>query len=413
MMINSGFLSLAFRNVFRNRARSVITLLVISSGCISMILARGFLDDDVHQMREISIRDSLGHLRIYQKGYFDQGLLHPFDYLISNPDDLEKQLAAIPHVKFASPRLDVAGIVSNGDTSLTFLGQAIDPAKEVSLRNTCLMTQGAFLKPGAPYDVMLGKGLAKALRAKPGDALVLVATTRTGSINASDVKVVGVFSTIDKAFDDHAIRMPLTLAHALLRTQGVEAVLVFLDKTEAAASVKQQMQVLFERLHLPYEVKTWDELEEAEDIRKLAGVWQSMFRVFKMIILVGLFLGIVNTMNMVVLERVGEIGTLLALGMKRSGVAILFMLEGAILGLLGALMGCLVGSGLALLISKVGIPMPPPPGSNLPWVARIALSPGIFVLPFILSVVTALVSSIFPALKAARLEIAEALRHNV
>jgi putative ABC transport system permease protein len=410
---NNLFLSLAFRNIFRHVTRSLITLMVITTGCISLIVARGFLEDDVQQLRDMSIRQNLGHLRIYQADYLDKGLLHPFDYLITTPDEMLQQLSTTPHVQAVSPRLSLSGLVSNGDVTLTFIGQAVDPDREPQLRKDSQMTAGQFLEKTAPFGILLGVGLAKALGVQPGMGLVLISNTRSGSINAIDVQVQGIFSSYDSSFDDHAIRLPLALAQRLVRTPGIETMLVQLDTIHSVETVKAALNTWIHAQGKPYIVKAWNELHEAQDIEKLSQVWKSMYRVVRIIILAGVFLGIMNTMNMVVLERVGEIGTLQAIGMRRRDVAKLFMLEGAVFGLVGGIAGCTLGAGLAVLISHIGIYMPPPPGSNIPWIARIALSPEILIGPLVFSGVTGWISSILPAYKAASLEIADALRRNI
>jgi putative ABC transport system permease protein len=124
-------------------------------------------------------------------------------------------------------------------------------------------------------------------------------------------------------------------------------------------------------------------------------------------------LGIFNTMNMSVMERVGEIGTMMALGTTRTWVLKMFIAEGAVLGAVGGLLGTAVGAGLAMVISYIGIPMPLPPGTTLPWTAEISVDPGHLIFGFFLALGSSVVSSAFPAFKAARLEIAAALRRNI
>ena len=124
------FLRLAFRNIFRSRMRTLITLLMIGSGSTAMIIASGFIEDTVRQVREATIRDLLGHLRIYKKGFLTDGLIHPYDYMIPDIPTMMTQLSAEPHVVALGPRLSYFGLISNGDTTLPFSMQAFDPARE-------------------------------------------------------------------------------------------------------------------------------------------------------------------------------------------------------------------------------------------------------------------------------------------
>jgi len=403
---------LALRNIFRNRSRTAITLLAIGSGCVAIQLAGGFIEDTIHQASENFIRERIGHIRIYRKGFLEKGLLHPFDYLIEDPLPLMTQIKSIAHVRYLAPRLAFSGLLSSGDTTTACLAEGIDPAVETELKAATHMEAGTFLD-GQDVHILVGKGLAKAMAASVGDAVVLVTNTRRGALNASDAVIQGTFGTLDKAFDDQAIRLPLSMAQKLLRTGGVQTILVFLDQTGRTDEVTQAIGELIQNQHLDYDVKPWYSLEEADYVVKAIRFYQRIFFVLKGIIFIVVMLSVVNTMNMAVLERIGEIGTLMALGTTRQQVMRLFVLEGLFLGLLGGFAGCLVGVILACIITKIGIPMPEAPGSTATWVAHIAIVPGLLATAFMSAMIMALVSSVFPAMKAAQLETAEALRHNL
>jgi putative ABC transport system permease protein len=406
-------LTLAMRNIFRNRTRSFITLLAIASGSIAIILTGGFIEDTVTLTRESYIRDFIGHLRIYQPGFLDQGTLHPFDYTISQPGALLERLKSVEHISYVAPRLAVAGLLSNGDSTVSFLGEGVDPLIETSERSGVKVQVGASFDKKDGYQALLGKGLAKALSAKPGDSLVIVANTKRGAMNAADVTVQGIFTTANKAFDDGVARLPLAVVQKLLRIDDVQMLLIFLDKTENTDAVKKALQDIFQKAGLPYEVKAWYELEEADFILKVVAFYQRIFLVMKIIMLIVVTLSIVNTMNMAVLERIGEIGTMMALGTNRQRIVSLFLLEGLFLGMCGGFLGCAGGYTLALLISHVGISMPSPPGTTIQWIAHIAIVPGVFGFAFLMAAGTALLSAVAPAIKASRLDIAEGLRHNI
>jgi putative ABC transport system permease protein len=131
-------------------------------------------------------------------------------------------------------------------------------------------------------------------------------------------------------------------------------------------------------------------------------------------LLIGLIivLGISNTLTMNVLERTGEIGTLMAMGTPRGGILSLFLLEGLLLGVIGGLGGLVIGFGLAELLSYVGIPMPPPPGRSESYSAQIMLTPRLASWAFFMPIMSTTFASLYPSWKAARLPIVDALRHN-
>ena len=419
-------LKIAIRNVFSHRTRTIITLSAIAFGCIALIFAGGYFEDVFRKMREAYIHGHTGHIQIFKKGFFEKGSAEPFNYLIDNPQQIIDQVRAIKGVRFVTPRLDFAGLISTGETTISFIGQGIDPANEkgvaiseisnVRQSMNSLMTGGIVMESGEPfkendmYSVIAGKGLASGIGVKPGDGLILVTNTVGGSINALDVTLKGTFLSSSKAFDDHFIRMPIAAAQKLLHTDSIQSLVVMLDKTEETQRVKKELERLFEKDGLDLEIKTWNEISDF--YTKTVSLFDRLFFVLKIVIAIIVILSIFNTMNMAVLERTNEIGTIMALGTKRRGVLKLFLLEGLSLGLIGGTIGILSGVITTVSIARIGIPMPPPPNSTFTWISEPMIVPGTLVFTFILSVITSLISSLYPAYKASRLEIAEALRHT-
>ncbi len=415
-------LRLAFRNVFRNRVRSLITLAAIAFGCVSLIVAGGFFEDVFLQMRESHIHSHLGHIQIYKKGYSEKGAAKPFDYMIEQPGDVGKLVASAAHVKATTPRIMFSGLLSTGETTVSVIAQgvdpegekrinALDPTKEIDGGASSAVTiqAGENLSKGDVYEVILGKGLAQAMGAKVGDFVILVSNTVGGALNAFDMRVKGIFFTASKDFDDHALRIPLTAAQTLLRTDGVQTLVVLVDETEHTDMVKQTLLDLFQKRQLALELKPWYEL--ADFYNKTVALFQRQFFVLKLIIAIIVVLSIFNTINMSVWERTREIGTIMALGSKRYEVLKLFMLEGLVLGILGGFLGVACGIVVARVVSAIGIPMPPPPGATITWIAHIRVVPSLLVSSFLIALVSSFVSSFYPAFKASRLVIADALRH--
>lgn len=409
-------LKLAFRNVFRNRVRSLITLAAIAFGCISLIIAGGFFEDTFMQMREAYIHGHLGHIQVYKKGYLEKGNTRPFDYMIEHPEKVKELIASVDHVRFITPRISFSGLLSTGENTISILGQGVDPIGEKTIGIIEGASAGVAIEAGENlssddmYDVVIGTGLAKAMGSKVGDFIILVSNTVGGALNALDMKVKGIFFTASKEFDDRALRMPITAAQALLRTDGVQTLVVLLDKTEHTDTVKNSLMDLFKDKNLDLELKPWYEM--ADFYNKTVELYGRQFFVLKLIIAIIVVLSIFNTINMSVWERAREIGTIMALGSKRYEVLKLFLLEGLILGILGGLLGIIVGTGLAYVISFIGIPMPPPPGANINWVAHIRVVPKLLFSSFLIALISSLLSSFYPAFKASRLVIADALRHS-
>ncbi len=403
-------LRLAFKNIVRSGSRSLITLAAISAGFVAVIVAGGFIGDSIHQITEGYIKSFLGHIQVADIGYFQKGITAPFDYAIPDADRLLPLLASTPHVRRVSPRLQFSALVGVGDSSIAVMAQGIDPGSESAMG----LTAGKDLEEQDEYQVVLGTGLAQALGALPGSSLTLLASTKAGGVNGMDMTVKGIMASASKDYDDHFLRFPIKTAQKILRTGDILTVTLYLDRTENADAVVADINSRLRAAHMaPLDVRPWHELPGADFVVKLVHFYDALFLIFRVIIVTVVILGIFNTMNMAVLERVGEIGTLMAMGTTRAEVIVLFLLEGLLLGAVGGLVGLGAGSVVAKAISVVGIVMPTAPGTTFNWVARVALVPRVFVWAYVMSVAAALFSSVYPAVKASRLEIAEALRHNV
>ncbi len=405
------YLKIALRNIWRNKGRSLITLSAIVFGYISIVVAGGFIEDVFYQMRESYIHSFLGHIQVSKKGFYEKGASRPFEFMIDHPRRMMERILNLPHVRSVTPRLEFAGLLSNGENTISFMGQGVDPEGEKRVSSFLTIEDGRSLEPGDRYAVILGRGLAKAMGVRPGDPLIILTNTVDGAINGMDVEVKGVFYTSSKAFDDRTLRMPIETAQKLLQTEKVQTLVILLDDTRNTDLVLHQLRSWFRQEDLPLEARPWYNM--ADFYNKTVTLFNRQFFVLKLIIAIIVVLSIFNTMNMAVLERIGEIGTIRALGTKRRGVVMLFLAEGVIMGLIGGVAGAIAGYGSARLISYFGIPMPPPPGATIEWVATIRVVPEVFLFAFSLSLITALISSVYPAYKASRLKISEALRHNV
>jgi len=405
------YLKLAIRNVFRNRRRTLITLAAMGFGAAAIIVFGGFVHSIYFGVRESTIRSQVGHIQIYRKGYSDKGNLAPYDYLIGDYAGLRAELLKLEHVKAVTARLGLSGLVSTGDTTTAFVGTGVQPESETDLSALAVIVDGKELASRDPRGITLGVGLARAFGVKPGDDLTLLSTTRAGSINALAVKVRGVWESGEKAYDDRFLRLGLPEVQRLLDVENgeVQSVVLLLDKTESTAAVRAAIDRLIRDTGLDLEVRTWEDLAlRYHQVRELFG---RIFGVLTLIVSIMVVFGITNTMTMAIFERTREIGTVMALGTRRRGVISMFVLEGVALGALGGVLGVLLGIGLAKAISAFGIQLPPPPGSTRGFVVNIFIVPEVLIQAFRLSLVTAALASLYPAWRAARLNVVEALRH--
>ncbi len=401
----------AARNLGRNRRRAGIALMIVAVGVISMVLAEGFVQWIFWAMREGAIQSQLGHVQVVRPGYFKAGAADPFAYLLPADPARAQAIEQTPGVKLVAPRLSVAGLISHGETTVSFLADGVDPAKEAELSKAFRIVEGRDLSAADAPEVILGRGLARSLDVKPGATVALLASPSTGGVNAVEATVVGIFITGSQAYDDSALRLPIALGGVLLRAEGAHAWLVLLDETEHTDARLADFRRQFGGEANGLEFVPW--YERADFYNKTVSLFSKQMLVLRFIIACIIVLSISNMLVMNVLERTGEIGTLLAIGFRRRRILAMFAAEGLMLGLIGGLLGVGLGYGLAELISHVGIPMPPPPGMEEGYRGEVRVTRDLLLSAFTMAFLTTLLAGLYPAWKASRMEIVNALRHNI
>lgn len=401
--------SLATRNVLRQRRRSAVGMLAIAASVMSLMLAAGFFEWNQAALREGMTRGRLGHIQAVKTGYFEGGTADPFSYELQESSELRDWLKAFPKVTTTAPRLALTGLISIGESTFSFLGEGIDPDREKELSSAVEIKEGGRnLASRDAKEVIVGRGLASTLGVKVGQKVVLVAKTGAGGINAVEVEVVGFFSTVTKAYDDLAIRLPLGVAQDLIRSKGVHQWLILLESEGQTDSVLRRMR---EKINLQgVELKAWYETPGADFYNKTVELFSQQVFIIRLMIAAIVVLSISNTLMNNVRERIPEIGTAMALGDTSRVVLRRFLAEGAVLGFFGGIVGVILGVVAAAIISHIGIPMPPPPGAAVGYIAGIRVTPAIVLDALALAVLTAFLAGLYPAWRASRLNICDALR---
>jgi putative ABC transport system permease protein len=397
---------LAIRNLGRNTHRTAAAVLTVASGVIAFLLAGGYIAWVFQDMREATIHSQLGHIQVVRPGYFQKGVADPYAFLLPAGEAEQQTVAGMDGVVSLTPRLAFSGLVSHGEVTLAFSGEGIDPQRERPLSSRITLLEGKDLDSVDQKAALLGEGLARSLGVRPGDIIVLLTTASNGGASAVEVKVAGIFATITKDYDDHALRLPIIQARKLMRVSGATSWVVLLDGWQRTDTA---MTALKSRLPAKdFEIVPWYELSDFYN--KTVELFSKQVSVMKVIIGLIIVLTISNTLTMSVLERTTEIGTSLAIGLRNSAVMRLFVLEGALIGVLGGVVGVALGYVMALLISAIGIPMPAAPGMAHGFIGRIVITPGLAIDAVFLAFISTLLASAIPAWKAGRMNIVDALR---
>jgi putative ABC transport system permease protein len=405
------FLLLAFRNVFRNRRRTVMTLLMVGGGVAGLLLAGGFFAFMIDGLREHTIQEGLGHLQIFTAEHFRRDEVHVLDSGIDNWSQVAASVKAGPHVRGVAPRIDFYGMISNGQKSSVFMGAAVDPVAETSLGFTPRLTSGSDLsaKPAGEVEALIGSGLAKSMNVKVGDGLTVLAVTSDGALNGVDVQIAGIVKTGYDEMDARYLRITLASAQRLLQSDRVTNLVVGLDSTAntdaAAAALAPRLQGLPQQMVL----KKWIDL--ATYYLQVRNMFSGIFVFLGIIVFFMVLMASVNTLLMAMFERTREIGTMLAMGTPRLWIVVLFMLEATLTGCLGAIAGVAAGNLIAAACNASGLHMPAPPGLTVPIPFHVLHIPSLMIGASFIVIFSLALASILPAIRASRLQIAEALAH--
>jgi putative ABC transport system permease protein len=188
------FLLLAFRNVFRNRRRTVMTLLMVGGGVAGLLMVGGFFAFMFRGLRESTIRNGLGHIQVFNAEHFRRDEVHVLDTGITNWQLASQSIRATDHVRGVAPRIEFYGMLSNGVKSSVFMGSAVQPDAELAMGFSPRLASGRDLAANANGEVeaLIGTGVARSMSVKVGDGLTILAVTADGALNGIDVQIVGV-----------------------------------------------------------------------------------------------------------------------------------------------------------------------------------------------------------------------------
>jgi putative ABC transport system permease protein len=416
MKIAKLLLRMASRNTFRNKRRTLLTMSILILGSSGLLIIGGFFTDLMDGFREVFIHGQTGHLQVNAKGFHERGVTDPYKYLMTDLAGVQRIVEQTPHVLFTVPHLSLSGIASSDKVTLGCLALGVDADRErrmgdfqTTQENTpaIQILEGQDLDGSKPDEVILGVGLLDSLGLKVGDHFSFVTSRPGGAMDGGSFLVRGSFTTFIKEFDDHAMKLNLSKAQAILGLPNqAQSLLVVLDQTDQTDGVLASLSSRIRDGKLPLEVIPWHQM--ADYYHQSRALLQKIYVVIQIILMVVFAFSISNTINMAILERTREFGTMLAIGSGRDKVFGLIMLEAAILGLLGAGAGLVVGSGLASLISSVGIELTPPQASH-PYITHITLTPSLMIQTLVVASASAILGSLPPAIRVSRSKIVDAL----
>lgn len=473
-------LSLAWRNVRRNRRRTGITSMTIALGAAALLLLGALMNYIVLEFQTATVRRS-GHVAVFQSGYFLYGAGNPAAYGIKDyaalMDDIRSDPDMRPLLRVATPAQMIAGVAGNysAGVSKTFFGQGVVPEDRLRMQGWNQHgLEGIGPKTHSPLaredGVAVGKGMARILHLCAGEgsgdcprhpkvrtqAAVPAVGSKGGGEIESDVEaqelvllsqrehadtdgapaddvpriellaatadgapnvVSGAVERVDahgvKELNDNLIVMQLGNAQRLVYGRGerrATAINIQLQRTEDVPAARAALERLFTERGLDLEVRDFVELNSL--YAQTQAFFSFLFGFVALVIGAIVLFTIMNTMSMSVMERFSEIGTARALGVQRSSLRNLFIVEGALQGLLGVTVGVVLAAFIVFVVNRSGLVWSPPTTSGvLPFKLYLFGSPVMIGATWLLLIFVAAVAAWLPAHRASRMPIVDALRH--
>ncbi|NIP43636.1 MAG: ABC transporter permease [candidate division Zixibacteria bacterium] len=398
---------IALRNIFRRKRRSIITMLTMFVGFVLAAISIGWSDGTYNNIIDSFTRNRLGHIQIHGQDYLDKPSLYNN---IENYDSLQNIIAGIDGVEFTTPRLSASGLASLNDKSAGVRIIGVDP--EIESKATHLdrkVTEGKYFSSQPSNQTLLGEWLAKILKASIGDTIVIISQAADGSIANDLYRVAGIIESGDKMADRTSFYLHLEDAQELLVLQNrIHEIAVICDNLDDVPGIATNIRAAINDSEL--DVATWKEFAKSF-YRAMRADKEGMW-IMLVVILIMVAVGVLNTVLMSVLERTHEYGVLRALGTAPGQVFRLVIIEVLIIAVAGIIVGC----GLSYLINDAlsahGVPLPEAFTYGGVEFKRMYTEVNLrsFYIPALSVVLSAFLVSIFPAVKAARIPPAQAMR---
>ncbi len=399
-------LRLAARNAVRQRRRSLVTFSAVFLSLAVLVTLRGFLNGLHAAIWQSVVFGQAGALEIHRKGYLSSGDAS-LELDVPTDEAFLAKIAAVPGVTAVAPRLSFGGMVTDGDETTFAFFDALDPARELRVcpRRGEMVATGKTLGESGPAAAVLTPELAQASHAHLGDRRTLLTSDRDGVLNGLDVELVGTYGQPGLPLPEKKVGfVELALAQELLRMPG--------RATELAVAVEhperpEPMKPLLEAaVGGQYEVSTWHDVASfVDDVISnqnfILGIVEGLFLLVAM-------LGVGNTMLLSVYERTREIGTMMAIGVRRRDVLSLFLLEAALIALVAGIVGAAVAWAAVAYFGARGVVLHFP---SVPRPVHIYPSLGLGYVLQMLSLCTggAVLAALVPTLRGSRLRPVDAL----
>lgn len=405
------FFALAWRNLWRNLSRSLIMIAGIAVGLFGLIVYFGISNGFIYEMVDAAIELELAHIQVNKQGY----LKNPIPKNSFAADSLfSERLEQIAGVEVASGRFKAAVLISSAEKSSRVELVGVDPAGEGLVTVIpSLIVQGEYLQPGDDRKTVLGGELAKSLGVEIGGKVVVMAQDKNNELQSFLLRVGGIFTSSAPSWDKMAAFVSLETMHRIVNRSGeLTSILIKVGNEDNVDLIAENIRQSLSGQRPDLQVSTW--LEISPILSQSIDMFNSFVWIFYLIIYLAMAFGVINIMLMAVIDRTHELGVMRAVGTTPGQVMLVVLLEATLLGLVGVAVG---GSAAWLLnsyLSTHGLDLSYWSSGmafmGIPSVIHSEIKPGEWALSFISAEAAVIAASVWPAWRASRLKVVEAIQ---
>ena len=402
-------LSISWRNIWRNKVRSLVIIFSIALGIFAGVISASFFKGMASQRINKVINTELSYIQIHNPG-FEQ--TSDFANFIINAKQIEDEVLKIPNVTGVSRRMSIQSMVASAETASGVKISGIFPENEKAVTNiSTKIIDGKYFEGISRNPVVIGKKLAEKLNVKVRSKIILTIQDIDNNITSGAFRIAGIYSTDNNMFDEANIFVRFSDIQKLTNfpENGAHEIAININNNENLPTILTAVE---EVTGNKLDVKTWKEL--SPEMNYLTEAMDMYMYIFIIIILMALLFGIINTMLMVVMERTKEIGMLMAIGMNKGRVFWMIVFESVLLSLTGGIVGIVIGAASSKFgeTHPIDLSMWAQGYQQLGYDAFVytKLDPTMLINVTVLVIITGVIAAIYPAYKALKNDPADALR---
>ena len=400
-------LKIALRNIFRQKRRTILTALAMIAGFTLSSLFIGLSDGAYGNIITMFTRNRIGHIQVHREGYLDKPSLYE---TIDDYPSVGETIQSTTGVEAWTPRVYAAGLGSVGEKSTAVQVIGVDVARETqATRFDQKMIEGSVLAETASHEAVIGKGLAKILSGTVGSEIVIFSQGADGSLANDVYKIVGIAESGDDVTDRVACYLHIEDAQELFVLEGrIHEIVVIVSNINHVSKITDTIKTRLNNSTL--DVAPWQVV--AKSFYRAMKVDQQGDAIARWVIMLIVAIGVLNTVLMSVLERTREYGVLKAVGTKPTQIFWLVICEVVIIAIGSIAVGALLGVLANYLLSIYGITYPEEItyGGMKIKTLYAEVNARCLIIPAITVMLSATIVSLFPAIKAARIMPAKAMR---